>query len=186
MQQGVEHSIVQHPLAPPGGGRLRTILVLALLAGTLALIVPHPMAVYGFAASAGTLVIIALGLFLLRQRAGRQHQFESAGVTAFIAKDSTPSFIATRDGEIISQNLAAETAFTATQEATLAGVLKDHFANPVGILYRLQSRATATGSAREEAVAQCGYRCMNCRPTASYGGSNLWPHERDHGRHKKA
>ena len=41
-------------------------------------------------------------------------------------------------------------------EETLAQALHRHFANPVGLLYRLQSRAAANGNAREEVITRSG------------------------------
>lgn len=156
MQQGVQHSTA--PSAPilPGVGRLKVLFLLALFAGGLALIAPHPLAVKGLSAAAVTLALIAGIAFGLRQRTGREQQLASAGVVDFIAKDRTPSFITTSEGAILSQNQAADEQFGIPQEGTLASALRERFANPVGILYRLQSRAAATGSAREEVITRRG------------------------------
>ncbi|NUH64207.1 response regulator [Sulfitobacter sp. S0837] len=126
------------------------------MAGCLALVVPHQTVALAFGASAVTLLVTALGVIGLRRWVGQREKVVSAGVADFIAKDSTPSFITTGDGEIISQNQSAAAAFDTSESATLAAALKDHFANPVGILYRLQSRATASGSAREEVITRRG------------------------------
>ncbi|MEX3315451.1 ATP-binding protein [Sulfitobacter sp. PS-8MA] len=126
------------------------------MAGGLALVVPHQTAALALGASAATLLVTAFAAIGLRRRAGKREKLVSAGVADFIAKDSTPSFITTGDGEIIRQNQAASAVFDRSENATLAAALKDRFANPVGILYRLQSRATASGSAREEVITRNG------------------------------
>ena len=156
MHQGVQHTTSHIALAPQGAGRLRVVFLLALLVGCLAFIVPHPLAVKALAASAATLATFACIVLGLRQRGGQREQLASNGVADFIAKDSTPSFIASREGQIISQNQAANTMFGRADNRTLAAALKDRLANPVGILYRLQSRAAASGNAREEVITRHG------------------------------
>lgn len=77
-------------------------------------------------------------------------------VTHFITNDSAPSFIAREDGQIISANAAAERSFDVSKGATLAAILSDRIGNPGPMLFRLQSRAAASGAAREEIVTNTG------------------------------
>lgn len=156
MQQTVQKSAPQLSPALPAPGRLRLLFLIAFIAACLALILPHPLAFKGFGAAAISLLLIAGVGYFWTHRAAKGEGGAPGSIADFIAKDSTPSFITTGEGEIISRNAAADRMFDTPPEQTLAGTLKDRFANPVGILYRLQSRAAATGSAREEVITRKG------------------------------
>ncbi|MGR3548427.1 MAG: ATP-binding protein [Roseovarius sp.] len=129
---------------------------MALAAGALALRSTDATLQLALAASAATLGFISTGyiVFLLWDR-GRD-RVSADGVADFIAKDAAPSFIATSDRQVIYRNEAALKQFDEGSEKTLAQALRAHFANPVGLLYRLQSRATANGNAREEVITRSG------------------------------
>lgn len=103
-----------------------------------------------------SLTCLVVILFILRSGhriAGRQ---SSIVVIHFIANDIAPSFITTQDGQIASANSAADRAFGKTQDATLASVLADKIGNPGPTLFRLQSRAAATGASREAILTNSG------------------------------
>lgn len=137
--------------------RQHLLPVAAILLGAGAIIVPWTLARLGLATAAITLMALYLGLLALarRRKRARQNVFET--VAKFIEKDSAPSFVVLPEGQIKAQNLAAHSQFQGIESDTLAGKLKDRFANPSGILYRLQSRAEATGSAREDIVTRKGH-----------------------------
>ncbi len=95
-----------------------------------------------------------------------------AVLSEFISKDASPSFLATKDGEILSANLAARKRFEADIEETVGGTLKNTLANPAGILFRLQTRSDTEGSAREDLVTRRGH----LRLSVHHAGSEayLW------------
>lgn len=78
-------------------------------------------------------------------------------VSDFIAKDATPSFVADRDGLIMSRNSAANKRFKVRDHQTLAAALDADFANPAGIVFRLQTKANTIGSAQEDIVTRAGH-----------------------------
>ncbi|MGJ8626476.1 MAG: ATP-binding protein [Sulfitobacter sp.] len=78
-------------------------------------------------------------------------------VATFIENDTAPGIIATGDGKVISQNAAAKSQFNTPQSETLAEILNTQFANPSGILFRLQSQVNATGAAQEDIVTRSGH-----------------------------
>ena len=153
VQQGVGHSGIGGQAALR---RLWLLVVMALAAGALALRSTDATLQLALAASAATLGFISIGYFgfLLWDR-GR-NRASADGVADFIAKDAAPSFIATSDRQVIYRNEAALKQFGDGDEETLAQALRAHFANPAGLLYRLQSRATVSGNAREEVITRSG------------------------------
>ncbi|MDF3349433.1 response regulator [Sulfitobacter sp. KE34] len=153
VQQGVGHSGIG---GQAGLRRLWLLVVMALAAGALAMRSTDATLQLALAASAATLVFISTGyiVFLLWDR-GR-NRVSADGVADFIAKDAAPSFIATSDRQVIYRNEVALKQFGKVGEESLAQALRAHFANPVGLLYRLQSRATASGNAREEVITRSG------------------------------
>ncbi len=157
MQTDVQQTTGLIRAARRARGRLTSLIVAAVVLGTLAVLAPQRMIALGAAASAAALVVLTLALWLLSLRAGRNRLGKFDVVASFIAKDSAASFIVNRDGKIKSRNVAAETRFKDSADDTLAAVLSDSFANPGGILFRLQSRAEAMGAAREDIVTREGH-----------------------------
>jgi two-component system cell cycle sensor histidine kinase/response regulator CckA len=100
-----------------------------------------------------------LGLFVwFRQRKSIQKQTSDLEVVkGFISLDATPSIVANPEGQIRTANPAAHTQFDLTKDASLQAVLKNIMANPGGILFRLQSRATSTGAAQEDVFTRSGH-----------------------------
>lgn len=103
-----------------------------------------------------SLGVVAVLLLILR--AGHRIALKQSqkALALFITNDSAPSFITRSDGEIFSANAAAEKAFGTTKGTILASVLVDRIGNPGPMLFRLQSRAAASGSAREKIVTNSG------------------------------
>lgn len=153
MRQDVRHSAVG---GHAGQGRLWLLGLLSTAAAGLALRSTEVAIAIGFTVSAITFGLILLGYLGLDLRTKARDQARSAGVTDFIADDATPSFIVATDRQILYRNQASEVQFGGQQEETLAGVLQTHFSNPVGLLYRLQSRAAVSGTAREEVITRKG------------------------------
>jgi two-component system cell cycle sensor histidine kinase/response regulator CckA len=107
---------------------------------------------------AAGVALLGLAIVMCLLRIGHKTAMgqSSKSVARFIAKDSAPSFITAADGLIVSANPAAQRAFDLGTVQTLASVLSDRIGNPGPILFRLQSRAQASGSAREEIVTHSG------------------------------
>lgn len=107
------------------------------------------------------------GLAILQQSSGwwvvrAQGQLE-ARLIALVGLDASPCFTTDAHGQIGFQNAAAAARFGVTPGGTLISALKDHFAAPSAVLYRLQARASHSGAAREmwqRGAVICGCRCI--------------------------
>ena len=65
---------------------------------------------------------------------------------ALISHDAAPCFATDAFGQIGFQNTSAQDRFAVQAGATLVSALKDHFASPSAVLYRLQTRAAHAGA----------------------------------------
>ncbi|WP_245820615.1 ATP-binding protein [Flavimaricola marinus] len=101
-------------------------------------------------AAAGVMTFIAL------RRSNHRNALMRA-VGSFVAHDGWPSFVTDAEGVITSRNAAATERFQDTIAVTLTEVFKDMFANPGGVLFRLQGRAVDHGVAREDVVTRRGH-----------------------------
>ena len=100
------------------------------------------------------LIILERARRWLKARHGLQTQKRLAQL---VEQDATPCFTTDSVGEIQFQNASARARFTAEDGSTLISALKDHFASPAAVLYRLQSRAGNLGAAREDVVTRRGH-----------------------------
>lgn len=100
------------------------------------------------------LILVARGLNGLRALDARRLDRRLVQMTGF---DATPSFTTDAHGQICFQNAAAQERFGGSEGATLVAVLKDAFAAPSAVLYRLQARAAHAGGAREDVVSRRGH-----------------------------
>lgn len=100
-------------------------------------------------------------LILLQRSSGwfahRADLRDEARLAKLIGLDATPCFTTDTHGQIGFQNPAAQSRFGAADGSTLVSALKDHFAAPSAVLYRLQSRASHSGSAREDVATRRGH-----------------------------
>lgn len=135
-----------------------------------ALLLAPPFAVLPVAAIGGTLAAVSTILLVLAFSYRRSRKVARRILSDFIAKDSSPSFITDHDGVIHSRNGAARTRLNGLGSETLAGTLRTVFANPGAVLFRLQSKASATGSAREDIVTRNGHH----RLTVHEMGDNMF------------
>ena len=87
----------------------------------------------------------------------RQNIQSEQRLAQLVDNDAAPCFTTNPLGEIQFQNGAARARFGAKDGTTLISTLKDHFASPAAVLYRLQSRAANLGAAREDVVTRRGH-----------------------------
>jgi two-component system, cell cycle sensor histidine kinase and response regulator CckA len=132
-------------------------VVLSVLLAVLAVIAPHRIATLCLLTAATTILAFAC----LRAYRDARRMKKDVGkvniVADFIANDTVASLVTTRDGTVTLQNAAATRMFKNDDNVTLANVLSGTFASPQAILYRLQSRATVTGTAHEDIVTKTGH-----------------------------
>ncbi|GAA6175258.1 ATP-binding protein [Sulfitobacter pacificus] len=135
----------------------RWTVAICLFLAALALVAPYRMLSLGLISSSVTLLVLGGLVWARKRRALRKQNAELAVIEGFIRRDATPSFVANADGQIRSANPAAHQQFEIDGFNTLAGVLKSSVANPGGILFRLQSRAVASGAAQEDIFTRAGH-----------------------------
>nr|WP_241434554.1 ATP-binding protein [Sulfitobacter noctilucae] len=107
--------------------------------------------------AAVTLFVLGCALWLRQARQTSKSEADLDVIREFIANDGTPSIVTNTEGRVQSGNRAAKQQFDLATSPTLAGVLERSFANPGGILFRLQSRANAKGSAQEDIFTRDGH-----------------------------
>ena len=137
--------------------RLGHLLLAAMIFLAAAIFVPDRLAALVLLAVAGTLAALALVLRLLARRERQSAERLRASLARLVEHDATPAFATDADGRIRHRNPAAAERFGTDSAATLARVLGDLFANPSAAVYRLQTRAAATGAAREDVVTRRGH-----------------------------
>ena len=136
----------------------------------LSFFVPDRQLGLGILTAGVTLAALGLALTFLRQRQARTRQSDLEVIADFIRQDATPSLVANPDGRIQAANPSAARLFDLKANATLAAVLKTSIASPGSILFRLQTRARATGSAQEDIFTRGGHLrlCVHAVTDDSY------------------
>ncbi len=109
-----------------------------------------------FGAGMTLVFVIAISHFLAFRRKRAQAALGDA-LGKFVEHDNAPAFLTDGEGQIRYRNTAAKDRFDDRAEETLAQTLRDHFANPSAVVYRLQTRAEAQGAAREDIVTRRGH-----------------------------
>jgi len=134
-------------------------LLLAAATGclTVGTLTPQPELRLGAIVAGLTFVLLIFllrGAALLARQGDRQTERRLAGL---LAQDAAPCFTTDPDGHIHFRNAAAEARFSVTDGETLTAALRDHFATPGAVLFRLQGRAANMGAAREDVVTRRGH-----------------------------
>lgn len=131
---------------------------------TLGTLAPDPALRLGAMAAGLTFVLLIFllrGASLLARKGERQADQRLA---ILVGQDAAPCFTTDLEGQIHYRNAAAQTRFA--QGGTLAEVLRDHFASPAAVLFRLQSRALHSGAAREDVVTRRGHMRLSAHRIA--------------------
>ena len=133
------------------------LLLAAAVFGILAVMTDIWVHRFGYATASMTLIVMVIlhhGAFAIVARRALK---EEARLIQLLRQDTTPCFTTDAYGQIGHQNTAAETRFAVSDGSTLVAALKDHFAAPSAVLFRLQSRANTLGAAREDVATQRGH-----------------------------
>ncbi|MFT5744190.1 MAG: two-component system cell cycle sensor histidine kinase/response regulator CckA [Paracoccaceae bacterium] len=134
--------------------------ILAMLGATAfaaSFVLLDTMAVLGAQVAGATLLALAALSAVMNTRKKSHHDVMVRTVSGFVENDTTPSFMTDPDGEITYKNPAACERFHEHAVDTLGQAFMDLFANPAAVLFRLQSKAHALGSAREDIVTRRGH-----------------------------
>ncbi|WP_456386421.1 ATP-binding protein [Profundibacter sp.] len=122
-----------------------------------AFFVPDPVFGILLMAAGMTLAFIAVIIRGVNYLQHRRHAAIYSNVSEFVANDASPSFVTDTEGEVGFLNGAAQERFSDCRGKTLAHVLRDLFANPSAVLFRMQNKALAMGAAREDVVTRRGH-----------------------------
>ncbi|WP_306114069.1 MULTISPECIES: ATP-binding protein [unclassified Roseovarius] len=139
--------------------RSRVILVIgaALLFAAGAWFVEPGIYRTAMAAMAGTLALVAFWTKMAATLGGSVGKRGAGALADVIKEDTAPTIVTAEDGKILCHNPAAEDAYDVLESETLAGALQKVLANPGAILFRMESRASATGAAQEDVVTRQGH-----------------------------
>jgi two-component system, cell cycle sensor histidine kinase and response regulator CckA len=133
------------------------LLTAAVVLGLTAVLAKNWLWQLGCVTAAITLIMLVIfqrsALILTARSSSRQ----DTRLSDLLRNDTTPCFTTDAYGQISHQNAAAQARFGSGEGATLVAALKDHFAAPSAVLYRLQSRANSLGAAREDVATQRGH-----------------------------
>lgn len=153
-------AISRHPitekavqLAPKAG----LLLALAISVIGISLYLPNPKfgLVFLFVGTS-LLATTALISHLARRDMAAQSELQRS-VAGFVELDASPSFTTDRHGMVCYRNRAAIERFDGASEVSLISALGNIFASPAMTLARLQDKAMAKGSAREDVVLRRGH-----------------------------
>ncbi len=131
--------------------------VLAVATGAGAFFLPEGLPRLALGSVAVTFACLTVLVTLLARRERRSRAGLGDRIAEFVAHDASPSFTTDIEGRIGYQNAVAENRFGDCTGQTLVRALGDLFANPSAVLFRLQNRAAAVGSAREDVVTRRGH-----------------------------
>ncbi|MDW3225691.1 MAG: ATP-binding protein [Paracoccaceae bacterium] len=152
--------------------RLGALVLIALLLAGLGAVAPDVILRKALLAASLSLMVLSGVLMWLSHRFKAGNASIIATLSEFISKDAAPSFLADGEGKILSANLAARKRFDAELDTTVNGTLQNTLANPGGIMFRLQTRSDAEGSAREDLVTRRGHIRLSVHRTGT--GTYLW------------
>ncbi|MEO0401117.1 MAG: ATP-binding protein [Pseudomonadota bacterium] len=140
-----------------GSSQAHSVLGAAALLGVMALLAPEPLIQMGLSAAALGLMGLGFAVTLSARKTKSTLNMTMSAISDFIEKDASPSFVCDADGEVLRANAVARKMYAARSGETLAGVLRNTFANPGGILFRLKGTAALDGAAREDIVTRKGH-----------------------------
>ena len=144
-------------LSDAGHGRLAPLVTASVLLATLGWLAPMDIAQHAFWAAALAVLIVTMAIYFVSKLREKRARASLNAIMEFIVNDASPSFLSNQDGSIHSANPSAHAKFGGNLEGTVSGTLRTTFANPGGIVFRLQTRADLNGSAREDLITRKGH-----------------------------
>ncbi len=140
-----------------GSHRAISLLGAAVLLGVMGVLAPDRLIQMGLLAASLAVMGLGFAVTLQARKSRSRHESTISSIAAFIEKDASPSFVCTSDGEVLQANAAARQTYATRKGETMAGTLRNTFANPGGILFRLRKQAEIDGAAREDIVTRKGH-----------------------------
>lgn len=153
--------------AARAGPRHRAILLAAVFIWGAAFVLPAGQVRLVLLMTGVVLILAALWARMAVHRLARRSGDIVATARDLLADDLAPSLLTGPEGRILYSNAAAAEAVAAQSPATLAAALRDLLANPGVILFRMETRAAAKGSAIEDIVTDAGHLRISVSRTGS-------------------
>ncbi|WP_093994813.1 hybrid sensor histidine kinase/response regulator [Octadecabacter ascidiaceicola] len=120
-------------------------------------LVIQPELKLGLLAFSVALAVFAGAVSLIKFFQARKKSYATQALVTLVEHDATPCFLADFDGNVAYRNEVADDKFRDRASDALVRILAELFANPASVLFRLQSKAQALGSAREDIVTRKGH-----------------------------
>ena len=133
------------------------LLAVALGAAAIAVLGHDVMARLAAASVALTMAVLILGLKFRTRQTNRRERRQEAQLIGLVGHDAAPCYLTDRNGQILYQNASAHARFNAGEGEALVAALRQHFASPSSVLFRLQNRAVQAGFGREDVVTRRGH-----------------------------
>lgn len=102
-------------------------------------------------------LLFALMVAIYRIIHTQKQTYATSALISLVENDASPCFLASAEGHVSFRNEAAGEKFRDRSIETLGHAFAELFANPGAVLFRLQSKAQALGSAREDIVTRKGH-----------------------------
>lgn len=165
----------QEPAATPApglGARLGWIALASAICLSGAAILAQPMSRLILASIGGVCLAITLLAGALLQLQARRLRVLERQVMGLVEHDAAPTFGTDSEGGILFENRAAQDRFGRAGGQSLSRAMGNLFANPSAVMFRLQSKAANSGSAREDVVTRRGHARLSVHRIAR--GYFLW------------
>lgn len=150
------------------------IVAAAIVLGILAFMLPTGFARWAVWASALTLALVAGGHYLMVTRLTSTKKDQFSTLAQLIEEDPAPGFVTELDGRVVIENAAARARYGDADSDTLAGRLASSFANPVGLLTRLQATVNKHGAGQEDIVTRAGHLRLSVHGIDAEGSAYVW------------
>ncbi|KPP89417.1 MAG: two-component system, cell cycle sensor histidine kinase and response regulator CckA [Rhodobacteraceae bacterium HLUCCA08] len=128
--------------------------IAALVGAQFVAAVPLSLALEAFGCVLLAVAFYALAterLSVLRQQAALR------AVSDMVEQDAALAYVTDMDGRILYRNRAAKDRPPTLGSETVGHALRDFFANPAAVMFRLQDKAATLGAAREDIVTRRGH-----------------------------
>ncbi|AKS46151.1 two-component system, cell cycle sensor histidine kinase and response regulator CckA [Octadecabacter temperatus] len=133
------------------------LVLLGSCAAIAAFFLSQPEFRLGLLAFAVALIVFAGSASGYKALQARKKSYATQAVVSLVEHDPTPCFLADIEGNVAFRNETADEKFRDRANDTLSCIFADLFADPTSVLFRLQSKAQALGSAREDIVTRKGH-----------------------------
>ena len=139
-----------------GAERAKVLIGVSVALCAMGAFVPNDLAQMGLLAAGSALFVFGFVLTVMAMKVRQTYDVSTRTIAEIIEKDCAPSFLCSADDKVLCANAAARAAYSCSQGACFANVLRNVFADPNDILLGLKTQAGAEGSGHETIVTRNG------------------------------